>query len=97
MLNEINWAESAWRASFFALAVVLVYAIYHGIKFFGSRFLKIIDRLTDLSDKMDARIVILESEQKLNIERFNSHDEKFDHQQKHIDMLISTLISATKR
>lgn len=89
-INKIDLADGAWKIAFLATAGVLVYAIYHGVKFFGSRFLKIMDRLTDISDKMDKRITLVEQEQKFQNDTLAKHGE-------HIDMLMTTLLKATKR
>ncbi len=96
-INKIDVSDSAWKVAFLAAAGVLCFAIYHGIRFFGQRFLKIMDRLTDLSDKMDKRITLVEQEHKMNIERFKKVDERFEKNDKHIDMLMSTLLKATQR
>lgn len=89
-INKIDLADGAWKIAFIVVAAILVYAIYHGVKFFGTRFLKIMDRLTDLSDKMDKRITLVEQEQKFQNDRLMKHDE-------HIDMLMQSLLKATRR
>lgn len=89
-INKIDLADGVWKLAFLATAGILVYAIYHAVKFFGNRFLKIMDRLTDISDKMDRRITLVEQEQKFQNDRLMKHDE-------HIDMLMQALIKATKR
>lgn len=96
-INKLDLTTGAWKVAFLITAGILVYAIYHGARFIGQRFLTIMNRLTDLNDKMDKRIVLLEQDQRMNIERFKKVDENFERNNDHIDMLMKTLLKATQR
>jgi hypothetical protein len=92
LIKEIDWTDSAWKIAFFVVTIAFIFATYHLVKILGVRFMTLFDRLTTLSDKMDERIMMLEQDQKMNIERFKKVDERFEKNDKHIDMLISKLM-----
>ncbi len=97
LIKQIDWSEGFYKGGFFFLAIVVVIAMYQGAKFFGKRFLTIFEsmqvnhaKLTDITEKMDVRITLVEKEQKFQ-------NEKLSKQGENIDMLVRTLINATQK
>lgn len=104
LISKIDWAESVYKTAFLIVAVVLIYAIAQGVKFFGKRLIAILEsgqksikELTELSKKMDTKIELIQQEQEFQNLRLKNHDDEFMQQNKKFDDLINSLIKATQR
>lgn len=108
LLEKISWSESAWKAAFFVVTIIFLFALYHLIKFLGHRIIIAFNRLSDLSEKMDQRLTLQEqetkaqnerflSEQKIVAKQFETHHARLMAQEKHTDFLMESLIKATRR
>lgn len=108
IIKQIDWSEGFYKGAFFIVACVMIYAVYHGVKFFGKRFLALFDaqnkqlkELTDISVKLDTKIELVIQDQKNDRERFERHEkytnERFVKSDKHIDLMLQSLLKATQR
>lgn len=108
LLTKINWSDNVWKGIAIAACIAIVIAVYHLAKYLGSGLINSIKKLTEVSEKMDQRMMMMEQEQKAANERFiqekEVQEERFEFTKErllkhddHIDMLMQSLINATKR
>jgi len=83
LLKEIDWNDSGWKIAFFIVLVIFLTGLYHAVKFAAKQLVELISELKTLTAKMDTRITIVEN-------RVEKHDE-------HIDMLMNSLLKATRK
>lgn len=81
LLKEIEWDDSGWKIGFFIVSSIFLYGFYSLAKFLGQKFIKVIEELSELTQKMDVRIKLME-------DRVEKHDE-------HIDILMRHVLLAT--
>lgn len=104
ILKEIDWNEGAYKAAFSVVAIILLYAVYHGLKFFGKRLIAILEggqkqigELTELAKKMDTQIELIKQEQKFQNDKLMAHEERFLRHDEKFDELIRSFIKATNK
>lgn len=103
-LKTIDWTDSGYKIAFFVVLVVFFYALYHLAKFVGARFLQIFDKLQEnvselkeMNKNAAEQITLIKEEQKFQNQQILAHDERFKITDGRLDLLMQSMIKATKR